>query len=155
MSALSWQLIKKLRAKVIGLEEQLNCVTGQLALAREFIRDGGEWGRSCKQEFQEVRHAVAELSVGVHQLARIQERTETKVMATIQDLKDALAEQNTAILDEIAEINKAMDDLKTDPSKLDEVVAGIKANTATVKDIIKEPLPDVTPPPAPPMPPTP
>ena len=70
-------------------------------------------------------------------------------MATIQDLKDAVAEQNTAILAEITEINAKMDELKQDPAKLDEIVAGIKANTDTVKGIINEPLPEPEPEPLP------
>lgn len=72
-------------------------------------------------------------------------------MATFQDMKDALLEQNTAIVDEMAEVNRKLDELKQDPTRMDEIVAGIKANTEAVKGIINTPLPEPLPEPVPPV----
>lgn len=149
MRLFNWRLIQAMRSKIRDQEEDLRCLKYQITLLKEMTHDGGEWGRFFKVELQRVQKSLAELDAGIHRLTLGQKGTEERIMATIQDLKDALAEQNQAILDEIDDINKAMDDLKMNPSHLAEVVTGIKANTETIKGIIADPLPEPEPLPEP------
>jgi chromosome segregation ATPase len=144
MGLLDWLRRKSLKQKVREQEEELRRLASQLAST-------SEWGRLFKTQIQQIQQTITDL-------AKSQERTDNAVMATLKDLKDALADQNQAILDEIAEINKAMEALKLDPNSLDMIVDSIRANTDAVKSIIAEPLPEPTPEPAPepaPAPPTP
>jgi len=165
MALYSWQLIKHLRAKVREQEEELRCLLSQLAVLRELTADGGEWGRFFKSELTKLKHSIVELHNSVHVLTTGQERSHGKIMATLQDMKDELAAQNTAILAhgdaiaaEIVEIKAALDALGQNPTpaELDEIVAGMKANTdailagtEAVKGIVETPLPEPTPEPAP------
>ncbi len=76
------------------------------------------------------------------------EKVVEKLMATFQDVKDALAQQNAAILQEITEINAKLDEALQNPARLQEIVDQVKANTQAVVDIVNTPVPDPGPTPA-------
>lgn len=76
------------------------------------------------------------------------EKVTDKLMATFQDVKDALAEQNAAILQEITEINAKLDAALQNPARLQEIVDQVKANTQEVINIVNTPVPEPGPVPA-------
>jgi chromosome segregation ATPase len=141
-SFLNWRLIRELRNKLAAQEEKTRHVESQLAIAVELARYGNSEVRAFKAALQKVKNDVTK---GVRGLTEGQERTEVRIMATIQDVFDKLDEQNTTILTEVNEIKKAMDELKLDPAKLDEVIAKITGNTDKIKEMVNEPLPEPDP----------
>lgn len=144
-----WQTIFNLRRRLREQDEDIRCLQSQLAVAQALDPKQLEWGQHFDRQIRRIQQTLADMITQIRCLAEDQRKMENKLMATIQEVKDALAEQNAAILAEIAEINAAMDELKLNPTHLDEIVASVKANTATVTGIVNEPLPEPTPEPVP------
>ena len=68
------------------------------------------------------------------------------VMATVEEFKEALTEQNDAILAEVQQINDKLAQAGNIPA---DVLASLKANTQAIRDIVQEPLPEPEPEPNP------
>jgi hypothetical protein len=149
--------VRCLRKLVAEQECRIRDLTCQLGEATERARLSSEWRRSVDDQLRHCRLLLVKVQANGCMLADGHERMKVELMATLADMKDALKKQNDAILAEVKEINDAMAELKKHPTaaELDEIVAGIEANTAEVSNIVATPLPEPGPPPPPPAPPMP
>lgn len=111
------------------------------------------WGKlenSIEVLAEEIGHLRRERRTGMRELL---ERM-SGIMATVQEFRDALNEQNQAILDEVTEINNKLAQAGNIP---DDVLQAVRSNTDQIRNIINEPLPEPVPEPNPnpePEPPT-
>lgn len=71
------------------------------------------------------------------------ERNSSRIMATIQEFRDALNEQNQAILQEVQEINNKLAQAGNIPQ---DVLDTVRSHTQQIRDIVNEPLPEPQPP---------
>jgi len=100
--------------------------------------------RSIDDRLRQINVQLLRIRIHANVQAARLGRNFTRIMATFVEFRAKLDEQNTALLEEIVQVNAKLDDLRNNPNVPEDVMTALDASIATIKGIIADPLPPVS-----------